>query len=554
MPDNKILKSALWYAKHGYSVIPCSKEKKALVKWEQYQKEQPTLKQIENWWGKWPKANIALVTGKISNLTVLDADTQEAKDLIESYLPETFLTPIVKSPKGWHYYFKHVAEIPNKANLSKGLDARSEGGYIIAPPSQNGNGKQYQYLVGINNTAIQSMPLSLYSYINSILKDYIYNNKLESSVQAPVLRGNMFSDGRRDEDLFHVANCLTKGGMPEQEIERFLSLIASKVCSPPFPERELLTKIQSAMKRQDSIERNLTEEVREWAMSTSGVFLSTDVHKDLCLSTRVHKKAVSTILARLCDQGIIEKYGEKRGQFRTINKIVVEQEWWKGDIGCPLPVKFPLEIHDFVRIYPGNIILLEGQKSQGKSAFALEFCRMNKNLFSQKILYQNVEMADSELLERFNAYDDVMPLDEWKQIMTVIRQTKDWWDVILSDGLNVIDYLVEYREPWKLPQFVFDIHQRLKSGIALIVVQRDPMKPYPTGGRGVRDIPRAIISLIKHKVRLEDVKSFYQTAYGNPTGLCRKYKQVNWWQFKPDSEWDHEEEEKYDYFKKKEKS
>jgi hypothetical protein len=335
--------------------------------------------------------------------------------------------------------------------------------------------------------------------------------------------------------------------MPEEEIRQVLLFIGQN-CNPPFPQKDLLEKIKSALKRQDNAERNLTAEVREWVLSTDVHFKSTDVHKELGLSTRVHKKNVSTILKRLqVDEGLIEK--DANGIWRRIDRTFVEQVWW-NDSGQPLPVKFPLEIEQFVKLYPGNIVLLEGQKSQGKSAFALEFCRLNKGLFGSKILYQNVEMADSELLDRFKAYGDVMPIDEWKQTVTFIKQTGEWWDKIQPDGLNVVDYLIEYKEPWQLAQYVFNIHQKLKTGIALVVVQRDPFKPYPTGGRGVRDIPRAIISLIKHKVRLEDVKSYHQTPYGNPTGLCRKYKQVNWWNLRPDSGWDQEEEEKYAAFKR----
>jgi hypothetical protein len=304
------------------------------------------------------------------------------------------------------------------------------------------------------------------------------------------------------------------------------------------------------MKREDKREKTLAAEVREWILSTSGNFLSTDVTKDLQLSTRSSKQNVSMILKRLCDDGIIEKYGTKRGSFRPVDRTFQEQCWWE-DSGLPLPVKFPLGVDKFVKVFAGNVILLEGQKSQGKSAFSLEFCRLNKNLFgTQKTLYQNVEMANSELFERFEAYGDVMPPDEWKRVLTVIRQTGEWWDKIQPDGLNVVDYLIEYEKSYLIADYVWRIHQKLKTGIALVVIQRDPFKPYGAGGRGTRDIPRLVMSLIKHKIRLEDVKSFYPSEHGNPTGLARKYKQASWWNFIPDSEWEHEEDAKYEAFKK----
>jgi hypothetical protein len=247
------------------------------------------------------------------------------------------------------------------------------------------------------------------------------------------------------------------------------------------------------------------------------------------------------------DEKLIEKYGNKRGIYRLIDRTLAIQDWRKAK-GKPLDLDFPLGVGRFVKIYPGNIILLEGQKSQGKSAFAIEFCRLNCSLFQEKILYQNVEMSDDEFLERFESYGDVRTVGEWDKTMTIIRQTESWWDKILPDGLNIIDYLVEYKEAFLIAQFIFNIHQKLKNGIALVVVQRDPFKPYPAGGRGVRDIPRLILSLIHHKIKIEDVKSFKKTEFGNPAGLIRKYKQASWWNFIGDGEWEKTEEVKYAAF------
>lgn len=561
---------ALQYLKLGFSVVPCipptedeeGKDiKKPRITWSEFMKRRASSEEVISWFQKWPDSRIGFVTGAISDLFIVDCDSEEAHEKVETeYLPDGLLTPKAKSPHGYHYYFRNQPDLRNDTKIAgMGLDTRGEGGFIMAPPSGSLlNGVKYAWMEGLTPWKVKpaQLPSSLLTLIassSSSLKSKstsinIYTNTAQSVPHSVKNRIN-FEKGTRDESLFHVANHLVKGGMPQEEIHELLRLIGENICNPPFPQKELFEKIKSAIKREVIIEKTLAQEVREWVMTTTGNFLTTDVHKDLGLTTRDHKKNVIMILSRLVEQGIIEKYGNKRGCFRLIDRSFKEQTWWE-DSGLPLPIKMPLEIDQFIKVFPGNIILLEGQKSQGKSAFALEFCRMNKGLFSSKILYQNVEMADSELLERFRAYGDVMSIEDWKQTATFIRQTGEWWDKILPDGLNVVDYLIEYSEPWKLPQYIFNIHQKLKSGIALLVVQRDPLKPYPTGGRGVRDIPRAIVSLIRHKVRLEDVKSYHQTDYGNPTGLCRAYKQVNWWNLRPESSWDHEEEEKYASFKK----
>lgn len=578
-----LLEYALKYARLGFSVIPCvpptkdsegRDKKQPRISWIEFQKRKASEDEIKGWFKKYPDSRIGIVTGQISNLFIVDCDDEDAHIKFESeILPESVITPKAKSPHGYHYYFKHKDGLRNKTKMQgMGLDTRGEGGFIMAPPNPGLNGDAYAWLQGLDpwTVTLAEVPASIETVLlessttygnsidipnnnlNTLEKDKNLNIKIANGVpeEGDQARNILdFSKGSRAQTIFHIANCLVKGGMPTAEIQQLLIIIGQKVCNPPYPANEVIDRIKSALNRSERIATHLTEEVREWVMSTDVHFMSTDVHKELGLSTRVHKKNVSTILKRLSAEGVIEKTGNKNGQWRKVDRNYAEQMWWNDD-GQPLPVRFPLELQEFAKVYNGNIILLEGQKSQGKSAFAIEFCRLNRLLFPGKILYQNVEMADSELLERFRAYGDVMSIDEWRQSVTFIKQTSEWWDKVQPDGLNVIDYFVEYKEPYLLAQYVWNVHQKLKQGIALILVQRDPFKPYPSGGRAVRDIPRVIVSLIKHKLRIEDIKSWYQTPYGNPNGLTRKYKQVNWWQFKPETGWEFEEEEKYAAFRR----
>jgi hypothetical protein len=554
-----VLEVALRYCELGLSVIPVGQDKKPLIKWEQYQKRKATAEEIREWAKKYPAMNIAIVSGEISNLTVIDCDSKEAIGVMESMLPEICDTPMQDTPRGGrHYLFQYAAGIRNKAAVLEHIDVRSEGGYFLVSPSRNGEGRAYRWVEGFDLEALSPAPLPsmVCEAINS-------NTSFNKSFYAPVdvyknenaapPASGMFTEGRRDQDLFHIANILAKGRATRDEMEKVLGVLG-RACIPPFPEREIITKIQSAIERSGRREGSLKAEVEEYVLSTNGNFLSTEIYKELSLSTRDHKKNVSIILKRMVDEGVIEKYGAKNGSWRRIDRNFQEQCWWEDD-GSPLPLQYPLGVEEFAKIYSGNVILLEGQKSQGKSAFALEFCRLNRRVFpGRKILYQNVEMADSEIKERAKAYPrDVMTQDDWRESVTFIRQTGEWWDKIEADAINVVDYLIEYKEAYLIADFIFKIHQKLKSGIALVIVQRDPLRPYPAGGRAVRDIPRLVLSLIHHRLKLEDVKSFWPRLGDNrnPTGLTRRYKQASWWKFVPGSEWDYDDDDpKLDKYKR----
>lgn len=551
MSDNKLLDAALYYADHfGYSVIPIREDgsKKPYVKWEQYQKEKASPDTIKMWWTAHPGASIGIVTGEISGISVIDVDLHKMNDEEVSDYMQKFqevLTPTATSPrKGLHYYFKYCKDLPNKANIYKHVDGRNDGNYIIAPPSKNGAGK-YSWIEG---KKITEMPLN---EIPAIYINYFYSLRTVTTTQSTTQENDdteYFKEGRRDEDLFTVANALIRSKANDRFARQTLNIIAKNL-GLDITEKLVIEKIESAIKRVDRSEKALADEVKEWVLSSNGDFMSSEVTKELGLSSRVDIKNLSKILSRLAEQGVIEKVGSKRGSWRRINREYSEQCWW-NDEGVELPLRFPLGVEDFAKVYRGNVILLEGQKSQGKSAFAIEFCRMNYHLFPEKALYQNIEMSDSELLNRFKSYDTVFTMDQWRNAVTFIRQSGEWWDKINPDGLNVVDYLLEYEKTYLIAEYVWKIHQKLKNGIALVIIQRDPLKPYGTGGRGVRDIPRLVLSLIHHQIKLEDVKSFHMTMGQNPTGLVRKYKQASWWHFKPDGEWDFQTEEKYNYFKK----
>jgi hypothetical protein len=164
-----LLKAALWYQKNGYSVIPVKKNKKPYIKWEKYQTERADPGQVTTWWKKWPHANIAIVTGKISGIDVVDCDSEDGKSALNDFLPETLILPISKTPHGYHYFFKHSPGLSNGVRVITDTDLRTTGGYIIVPPSGNGKGKTYAWLPEMSIAKVEppAMPEMLFDVLQS---------------------------------------------------------------------------------------------------------------------------------------------------------------------------------------------------------------------------------------------------------------------------------------------------------------------------------------------------------------------------------------------------
>lgn len=144
-----ILNAAREYLAQGISVIP-TKGKVPAVKWTNYQKRFATADESEEWFSD-GMHNIAIVTGELSGLAVIDFDTEEAfQNAKRRGLPDG---PMVKTGRGCHLYCRHTPGIRNfqKRDDLPGVDLRAEGGLVVAPPSIHNNGKHYEWMVPLTS-------------------------------------------------------------------------------------------------------------------------------------------------------------------------------------------------------------------------------------------------------------------------------------------------------------------------------------------------------------------------------------------------------------------
>ena len=143
--------AALEYAVMGYSVFPAG-GKKPLVPWKEFQSRCATDEEIEVWWGKHSGANIALVTGAVSGIIVLDIDGAEGYAALDARGFEIPETVHARTARGDHYVFEHPGfEVRNFAGGPSGeqlahVDLRGDGGFVIAPPSRHPSGADYEWV------------------------------------------------------------------------------------------------------------------------------------------------------------------------------------------------------------------------------------------------------------------------------------------------------------------------------------------------------------------------------------------------------------------------
>jgi len=162
-----MLKTALNYNKRNWQVMPVrpkpSKHPCCFYEWSSLQTRRQTKEGVKHAFDCYPKASIGIITGELSDLTIIDIDTKDknkkitqelvssARQLLKNLPP----TLTVQTPsKGYHLYYKYT---PNLKNSSKDIhpqaDIRSQGGFVFAPPTKDPRGS-YKFITPIDHPIV----------------------------------------------------------------------------------------------------------------------------------------------------------------------------------------------------------------------------------------------------------------------------------------------------------------------------------------------------------------------------------------------------------------
>lgn len=517
--EEKILKAALKYSESGFSVIPVKKDKKPFITWEKYQRERAAPEQIITWWDKYPVANIGIITGGISNLNVIDIDTQEGMDALNEMLSDSLMTPIARTPRGgWHYYHQSQNGLGNATGFIEGCDFRAEGGYIIAPPSEG-----YAWLPDLS--IFEVAPTSLPDSILKLLKE------TTQGVNHEKVRQVDFSKGKRDDSLFHTALNLLKGGTSMEEVKTVIVALGS-TCKPPFPAKEALIKVESAMKRLQAGDRNLAQEIKDWIEKTSGIFRNAQLIEELNVP-RDKKGHVSVYLQRLVTEGLIVKAGGRYGEWRKVEEELQRMNL-KPRKKRLFDVKLPFGLNDMVEIRRGNIIAIAGMVDAGKTSLLLNIAA--DNMYKHKVHYFSSEMPEDELYDRMALFDNV-PNEDWDKYLNAYARVKNFADVVRpgENTINIIDFLELSEEYYKVAAHITDIFEKLNGAIAVIGLQKNPGVSVAKGGWGSAEKARLYLSMESGVIEI--IKGKNWASERNPKGLKMTFKLRHGAQFEQTSAW-----------------
>lgn len=231
--EKPFLSSAMQYHSLGLCIIPCGGDngKIACVKWAEYQQQPPSYSRITQWQSQFPSANIGLVTGEVSNLTIVDIDTGKP-EVIQSMIARFGDTPIkVKTPSGGiHLYYRHNGENCHTAIDGLPVDIRANGGYVIAPPSLNPKTKRLYAFIEGSWTKIKDLPvIRSGSLIVQSIKEK----------EPDLLAGDTVNEGQRNNALFRGLLKRAKDCSCLEEFEDIGFYLNETFMNPPLPHDEV---------------------------------------------------------------------------------------------------------------------------------------------------------------------------------------------------------------------------------------------------------------------------------------------------------------------------
>lgn len=121
------------YIENGYSVMPIPFASKAASEsWSKWQEARPTIEEAEQWVNTRRGYGIALITGSVSGIDVLDIDTDN--QLTHFIAPQSLMARKGR-PGRMQYFFRHNPKLRSMRDKERAIEYLSNGRYTMLPPS-----------------------------------------------------------------------------------------------------------------------------------------------------------------------------------------------------------------------------------------------------------------------------------------------------------------------------------------------------------------------------------------------------------------------------------
>jgi hypothetical protein len=247
-----MLNTALTLARKGLAVMPCRPHDKRPATAHGCGDATTEPQAIRKWWQEEPKYNIAIATGAVSKIFVVDIDGLDAEFELRRLEAEHGALPQsveAITARGRHVYFRWPeTPVRNSAGrIAPGIDVRGDGGYVLAPPSVHPTGRAYCWSVD-SASAFATAPQWLLERITA-------NGGNGTTLATPPaawreLAGTGVDEGKRNTSLARLAGYLLRRHVDVMVAMEMLRCWNAARCRPPLSDDEVVAVINSISGRE----------------------------------------------------------------------------------------------------------------------------------------------------------------------------------------------------------------------------------------------------------------------------------------------------------------
>ena len=276
--------------------------------------------------------------------------------------------------------------------------------------------------------------------------------------------------------------------------------------------------LDRVMKSRENTKKNIAERVREWVNTTDGEwFYTRDTYDALQLKPGPPREAAYQALLRLRESGEIEKDFRISGRYRRVlvNAMIMD---WENAPTEEYKIDWPLGIGELVEMYPGELVLVAGEKNSAKTAFLMDLAYRNQG--THQVFYNHRELNESQLRIRImsSIENDKQDYERWKAIK-FLTGVFDFSPSLRVNDFNICDYVHRTVDFAHMGDDIENIYQKMYGskgkGIVVIATQKYKGHEWGLGGQTTLARPNLYITLsegnrsqnIPHKIKIKIAKS-----------------------------------------------
>lgn len=230
------LSAAFDLTRLGFKVFPLAVGEKIPVGGKGVHDASDDEEVIAQWARRTPRANIGIACGAVSGITVIDLDPRSGseKSVADFAARTQIFTPTVSAQTangGYHLYYAYEPELKNsKSVLAPGIDVKTTGGYVVAPPSVLTGGRCYRWTNSPLGGSLPKLPRWAFEKLKPRPKPVLIHNREAAPKDIAPLVDFVSRAGKGDRNkiLFWAACRAAETGMLDGSAEEsFLSAAMS---------------------------------------------------------------------------------------------------------------------------------------------------------------------------------------------------------------------------------------------------------------------------------------------------------------------------------------